>query len=67
MRHESIPNVLIHEQYVKIHVKCAKIKQTKINMKTIKQAKLSPTRQGVPQWSRHPIVMCTVLNGEAAS
>ena len=36
-------------------------------MKTIKQAKLSPTRQGVPQWSRHPIVMCTVLNGEAAS
>ena len=41
----------MHAKVVKI---LAKIKHTKINMQTIKQAKLIPTRQGVPQWSCHP-------------
>jgi len=32
---------------IKMHVKYAKIKHTKTNMQTVKQAKLSPTKQGV--------------------
>jgi hypothetical protein len=46
------PDVLMHDQEVKIHVKVvkiqAKIKQTKTNRQTIKQTKLSPTKQSVP-------------------
>jgi hypothetical protein len=42
----------MHKQEVKMYAKAvkirAKIKQTKTNMQTIKQAKSSPTRQGVP-------------------
>jgi hypothetical protein len=48
-------NIKMHAKVVNIR---AKIKQTKTNMQTIKQAKLIPTRQGVPQWSCHPKMGC---------
>jgi len=50
-----INNIKMHTKIVNIWVK---IKQTKTNMQTIKQAKLIPTRQGVPQWSCHPKMGC---------
>jgi hypothetical protein len=58
----------MHEKYIKMHVKCAKIKQIKTNSQIIKQAKHSSTRQGVPNgvaiivlWSLGNLMACESL------